>query len=244
VYGFYNEGLIARTLIRETGLPIDAFAHGLMIGGLNIGFSLVIVLAHTLQAVIYPILAHSLLFPATNGKSLLSNRLLIVCFMFVLAIGTAAFFRTDTFGTGSGLTYVTILFLMVLCSVLAYLTRDWAPILTAEAPYNNKKNLLLYGASFTMIIILPSLVAYLPVSEIWSLITFVFVCIFLWYKGKKLHVNTDKNILLAGVGHITAGMIISTIFIGLQNAALLMLVLSGYIVVGFATAFFYRKYLR
>src|SRR5262245_17680889 len=63
-YGIYNEGLLAKTIIQKTQLPLNGFDNYGYVLGLSVPWMVVIGLWHATAAVLYPILICQMLFPA------------------------------------------------------------------------------------------------------------------------------------------------------------------------------------
>lgn len=240
IYGLYNEGLIARTLIRNTDVPLSAFNGEILVGGLNLGFLFVITLAHALQAVVYPILATHLVFPGMRNVPWLSKKVTWLLGIGLFVFGTLAYFRTDQFSTGGGEAYVFLLVLGVAFTLLAYVLRQrdvFPPVGTWS------KKTLFVGIAGTLPIILISIVAGMNTNPLIPVIAF-FALIAVQYRYIfKRHLTSETAILAFGVGHLVAGMLISTLLL-VPHSPNALSIWIGYLVVLIALIAFYRKYLR
>jgi hypothetical protein len=73
-YGLLNEGLLAQTLIRATGVPMPNFDNYAYAGGINFSWTWVIVPWHALLAVVFPLRLLDCWFPQCAGVKWLDRR--------------------------------------------------------------------------------------------------------------------------------------------------------------------------
>jgi hypothetical protein len=92
-YGIYNEGVLAKTLLRSTNVPINAFDHYTFLG-INCPWAFLIVPWHALHAIVFPIAIITWLYPSARYVPWLSPReftmgsaflILFGCFIFVVS---------------------------------------------------------------------------------------------------------------------------------------------------------------
>ena len=92
-YGLVNEGVFARTIFRETGVPIDTFDHYSYAFGVNWGWAAFIATWHAVASVLLPIALSERLFPArgawidSRGLAVLAGAVLVTGSAFFLVIG-------------------------------------------------------------------------------------------------------------------------------------------------------------
>lgn len=238
-YGIYNEGLIARTLIRDYSMPIEAFNGDGLFLGVNIGFMLIIILSHSLQAIVYPILFTNQLFPKMRSIPLLPPKLVLGLSATLLAFGTLSFFRTDEFGTGPITAYFFLLGLIVSLIISAFVFRHFYH-LDLKNKWNNK--IIALGATTVVPFIAVSAGAPLldiPSSIIlFSLITF---CLFrfVWMR----HLTSETSWVAFAIGHLITGMVISSTTTILFHPNPLP-ILIGYLIVLIFLLVFKKKYLK
>jgi len=91
-YGIWNEGILARTLLRAYNLPIDWFDFYGITSRVAIPWAFLICSWHALHAVVYPILIVHFLFPAHRGEPWLGKSSSIVIALITLAVGGAVYF--------------------------------------------------------------------------------------------------------------------------------------------------------
>jgi hypothetical protein len=93
-YGLVNEGLFARTIFRETGMPIDLFdGYGLALG-VNVAWALFIMVWHALASVLFPIVLSHQFFPAAAARPWLGRRTTLALAAAV-ALLASLFFLSD-----------------------------------------------------------------------------------------------------------------------------------------------------
>ena len=85
-YGFFNEGLLAQTLMRSDNVPIDSFNHYLVFAGFNFSWMSLIVPWHALLAVVFPITLVGHWYPSCARVAWLRDRTFRVLSSLVLAM--------------------------------------------------------------------------------------------------------------------------------------------------------------
>jgi len=83
-YGFFNEGIVAKTLVNQT---TSAYGSYPLINGFNISTSLVLISWHALFSFCFPILIVYQLFSKYKNKKWLSNFWLTIISIFVILFG-------------------------------------------------------------------------------------------------------------------------------------------------------------
>jgi hypothetical protein len=89
-YGIYNEGVCAKTLLRNVDVPISAFDHHAW-HGINFPWAALIVPWHAFHAIIFPIALISWGFPGAARTSWLSRRMFTTGSILLLAMGTVVY---------------------------------------------------------------------------------------------------------------------------------------------------------
>lgn len=122
-YGFLNEGLFAKTLLRETGLPMaeyDTYGYSF---GVSIAFALAMTLWHAVSSVMFPILAVHALFPAERERSWLSTKVALALTLLILAAGLLLHFDTSNTQFPSGTVASAAKFLVIMALLTAFASR-------------------------------------------------------------------------------------------------------------------------
>ncbi len=101
-YGIYNEGVIAKTILRPQGVPIPQFDHSLFLG-INWSWSAMIVPWHALHAVIFPIAIVSWLLPAARNKLWLSPASFAFATIVAVLLGSLLFFKNPAIVASGGM---------------------------------------------------------------------------------------------------------------------------------------------
>lgn len=118
IYGLYNEGLFARTIINPFHSPIDTFATYGLAGDLRVPWALAITYWHALHAVIYPIIFVTYLFPAHSQESWISRKTAWTLGPICLAVAVLAFFSGPPKQPRGS---VPDFLVMLVCSILLWL---------------------------------------------------------------------------------------------------------------------------
>ena len=92
MYGFYNEGLLAKTIFNPFHSPIEVFASYGLVGQIRLPWVLLITIWHAFFAVIYPISLTHLMFPQKARDTWLGPKALWLTGLFSFAIGSVIFF--------------------------------------------------------------------------------------------------------------------------------------------------------
>lgn len=90
-YGLINEGLLARTIFRETGVPIDLFDRYGMILGVNVPWAAFICAWHAMSSVLLPIMLSHLAFPAAATTPWIGGRTGWVLALVAVALASLVF---------------------------------------------------------------------------------------------------------------------------------------------------------
>lgn len=94
-YGLLNEGVAAKTIFRQTGLPIDAFDNYGMVLGVNLHWTAFMCAWHALASVLFPIMLTHALFPRHAGLPWM-GKWLTVLLALISALFCGAFFLSAT----------------------------------------------------------------------------------------------------------------------------------------------------
>lgn len=92
-YGFYNEGICAKTLMMVHDVPINTF-DGYSFFGINWAWGLFILPWHALYSMVFPITIVNYLFPEQRYKILLSKKHRLILLAFVVIAGFGGFLNT------------------------------------------------------------------------------------------------------------------------------------------------------
>jgi hypothetical protein len=87
-YGFYNEGLLAKTMIQTSAVPMSTYNNYGDAFGIAIPWALTISLYHALASVLLPILLTHAIFPDLQGKPWVSLYLAFPLAALILAFGS------------------------------------------------------------------------------------------------------------------------------------------------------------
>ena len=118
-YGIYNEGLLAKTLLREVNVPIPAYDHYGYFFGLNVPWSFTIVPWHALFAVLFPILITHFLVPKQSNIQWLGKKFTNILGIVLLLFGSLVFFGKNGDGPGSLTQFIVLIVIMAICIIIA-----------------------------------------------------------------------------------------------------------------------------
>ena len=116
-FGVFNEGFLAKVLIKESDLPITQYDGYGVWGGVNMGFTLAISLWHALFSVLIPILIVHRLKPETSTVPWLSKRATLFSGVLLVVLGYLSLFGSHI--VQGNITQALILSaIMLLCFVV------------------------------------------------------------------------------------------------------------------------------
>ena len=93
VYGFFNEGILAKTFYLATNVPINKFDGYGYVGGIAVPWAIMISTWHALHSLLYPILASYYFFPNHRETPWLKGREMVWLAVPTVALGTLIFFH-------------------------------------------------------------------------------------------------------------------------------------------------------
>jgi hypothetical protein len=116
-YTVVNEGLFAKTLIHETGLPIGFYDSYGYLFGISFPFFIVIALFHSLYSVLFPILVTHYFFKEGSVVPWLSKKLSYFLLVLPITVGILNFFGSNKGeGTFGQFFVLAILSLMIIAA--------------------------------------------------------------------------------------------------------------------------------
>lgn len=122
-YGLLNEGLFAKTLLRETLLPMAEYDNYSYHLGINIAFALAITLWHAVSSVIFPIMATHVLFPDVRDRPWIGKNAALALAL-VVSLASLLFHFDDSnaqFPVGTWMT--AVLFFASICALIVLALR-------------------------------------------------------------------------------------------------------------------------
>lgn len=218
VYGIYNEGILAKTFLLETGVPVPTFDHYSYFAGVNLGFSILISTWHALHAVLYPILLTYFTFPAAAGRPWLGKKTTALLAIPGLVMGTIGFFRVSDNGARGT---VPLFALFIVCMiVLLLLALRFKGKALKTVPRASLKPVF-FGFSFMAAHIIVSLVLSRAGTPILVFLVYqvaIFI-LYAWVLARHNWLNIP-NLLLFGLGHYLGTGIIG-LFGGFQKGGII-----------------------
>lgn len=118
-YGVYNEGLAAKTLLRDVKVPVPAYDHYGYFLGINVPWSFTIVPWHALFSVLFPILITHFLVPKQSNNQWLNRKFTNVLGVLLLLFGSLLFFGKEGGGPGSLAQFIILITLMAIGFIIA-----------------------------------------------------------------------------------------------------------------------------
>ncbi len=116
-YTIVNEGLYAKTLIQEVGLPIGFYDNYGYLFGISFPFFIVIALFHSLYSVMFPILLTHYFYKAESTVPWLSKKLSYFLLVLPITVGILNFFGSNKGeGNFSQFFVLTLLSLMIIAA--------------------------------------------------------------------------------------------------------------------------------
>lgn len=196
-YGVYNEGLLAKTLIAESNLPVRQFDNYGYFAGVNFPWTAVIGFWHAIASVLLPILFTYMLFPSGREKPWLGRKAPLVIAAVLFAFASFSFIKGwGTAGTSGQ--YLILFGLMVISSVLAIIFKKGSLIDDSAEAANIKP--LIFGISTLPILFILS---FMGAAKINLAIFFFILLIIVWFLRKELIKNSwtkPPQFVLFGIG--------------------------------------------
>lgn len=241
-YGVVNEGLFAQTIFHPFHAPIPQLALYGLVENIRIPFLLVISTWHALYAVVFPILLVHWLFPKVAKIAWVPKKVLWGVGLLSFAFGTLGFFineRASEFPgfpeglTGNSAHYVFMLFLWLGCAVVA-----WAlmKVRFLPAPLLSKwLTAVLAGALFIAVVIIPTVLASIPIPLPFFYTYFAAVAL----AGAYLLVRVESSPERIRLSFLWGGEIALAMFGFLMALFLLVNPVQAVVVGGFLLLFIY-----
>jgi len=98
-YGLVNEGLLAKTIFRASGVPIDLFDHYGVVAGINWPWALFIAVWHGLSSVLLPVVLAHRLVPGAARVAWLGRRSYALLAILAVALPSLFFLADDAGGS-------------------------------------------------------------------------------------------------------------------------------------------------
>lgn len=208
-FGVFNEGLLAKTLIRASELPVSQYNNYGYFLGVSFPFTVAISFWHALASVLTPILLVYWLYPENSTRPWLNKKFTAALIVIILALGSVMLLGKEIV-KGTPL-QLTILLGLMLASFL--IARRFTPTAnTGETPANLNLKPMWLGASlfFTYFLLLVSIA-----GKKFPLILFFaafFLIVWLYYKILKRNGwLTKKNLILFGIGNYLQNTVMATL---------------------------------
>lgn len=110
-YGLFNEAILAQTILRNTGVPVNTFDNFGYFSGINFPWLFIICAWHSLHSFIFPLMITNYLYKDTFNKSLISKKAFII-----LAIATIIFsiFFNIFFNHSKNFIYFLLFYILII----------------------------------------------------------------------------------------------------------------------------------
>jgi len=119
-YSIFNEGLLAKTLVLEKGLPVPLYDHYGYVLGISLPWAAGIGTWHAYASVIFPILFTHYFFPKAREKPWLNTKIALVLGLLLMLLACTAFLGTSEKGVkGTPGQLAVLLLVMFIGFVLA-----------------------------------------------------------------------------------------------------------------------------
>jgi len=206
-YGFYNEGIVAKTLLLSETVPMNSFIYP-KIFGINWVWALFINVWHALHAVLYPILIVSYFFPKSKEEKWVRNIALIIPLFLVSLIGYFTFFnKTELVPFTPQVSFLYLFIAIIAILVIISKIMPKLPTLDYKKHVDSLKPTLLGASFFFVFTIGTQILAFIKVPQIIFFIAVLIIlggyCLVLKFK-RWLSV---QPLVLFGLGHYLIGVL-------------------------------------
>ena len=233
-YGIYNEGIIAKTLLMTTTVPLaESYGHYSLFLGINFAFALAILTWHAFHSVLFPILIINYLFPKSRNEIWLNNFWLSIISVIIIGFGVLFFF---TVSITIHWIYLIIFYLIIISLVL--LSKFTKSKLELKHEKVGLKPVV-FGVLFIVIYFVGLHALGSMKSQIHILYIYFTIVILSFYKILKLkNWLSLKPLLLFGFGSYLLHVLL-LIFKGLKTGAFDMLITGIILFTIFLVSIFY-----
>ena len=147
-YGIWNEGILARTLLLNTNVPVNYFDGYVGELGINFAWASQIVTWHSLLAITLPITFVHYFFKDESSQAWISIRMYRGLGLITAIFGTLIFFgeASDRGAKGNAEQFIIFVGLMIMFYLLAVVLRNKIPL--KHGPIKGIKALFLIGFCF------------------------------------------------------------------------------------------------
>lgn len=230
-YGLFNEGFIAKTLIRVSELPMVQYDNYGYFLGLSFPFTFTISFWHALASVTIPILLTYYFCPTFKAKLWLGKKTTVILSSVVFLFGTLAFFGQEPI-LGTWPQLFVLLVLMLVLSVLAMRFKV-DETMTRASVVSNYKPLWLGLSLFPTYFLLLLFIAGTKLSLVlfFSVFTTLIFSYYLFLK-KKGWLNT-RDFILFGIGNYLQNAVIASLLALTLQDSLVERVTTGVVAVVF-----------
>jgi len=195
-YGIYNEGIIAKTLLMTTTVPLaEAYGHYPLFLGINFAFALSIITWHAFHAVLFPILIINYLSPKSRNEKWLNGFWLSIISIIVVGLGILSFFTHSLMVPWF---YLIIFYLMIISLILlSKFTKSKIELKYEEVSFKP----VIFGVLFMAVCFIGLSILGSMSSPIYILYIYFIIAIFSFYKIlKSKNWLSLKPLLLFGFG--------------------------------------------
>lgn len=223
-FGVFNEGMLAKTLIRASELPISQYDHFGYFLGVSFPFTFMISLWHALASVLIPILLVYWLYPESSNRPWLNKKFTTFLSAVFLILGAMAVLGKDII-LGTPLQLAVLLGLMIVSFLIARRFTQTNTVNETSTNLTLKPMWLGTSLLFTYFLFLIYFVSKKP-----SLIIFFIVFFLIVWGYYKILKNqgwlTPKNLMLFGIGNYLQNTILA-ILLGFTTPAVVERVATG-----------------
>lgn len=209
-YGIFNEGFLAKTLLRLSELPMTQYDHYGYFLGISFPFAFAITFWHAFASLLMPILLVYWVYPQSAREPWLSKRLTTILFIVLLGLGTLMFLGEMPV---KGMPAQLAIFLGLMLVSFFIAKRHTGPVVVEETPAPHTAKPVWLGLSlfFTYFLIL-SLIADAKVHLAVFFAIFALIVYGYYRILKRKGWLTHRGLLLFGLGLYLQNTLLSTIF--------------------------------
>lgn len=229
-FGIFNEGFLAKTLIKSTSLPISQYNDFGYLLGVSFPFTFVISFWHALAAVLTPILIVYYLYPEHANSPWLGKKLTAILSAILIFLGSLSLLG-ESIIKGNPVQLAVLLILMLCMFLVAkrFKNRN-GEVISFSGLYGLKPVWLGMSLFFTYFLLL-ILLSGLKIPVIIFLLVFAAI-IYGYYKIlKRNNWLTPKGMMLFGFGNYIQNTILGSLLAFTVPATLLERLLTGLIAI-------------
>lgn len=199
VYGFFNEALIAKTILLFDDLPIEAYNTYASYGGVSVAWTVFITVWHSFVSVVFPIMITHFLFPNDASRPWLPRWVSYSIGFALMAFAIFSFLHDGVRKAATSVQAGIVFTSMIVLTMSAFLFRRTVALMPIVQPVTIAP--LLWGMTiFVSFFVVMSMLAQNGVALALYLLVFMAILVGYWALFRRKGWLSMPHILLFAIG--------------------------------------------